>query len=318
MDASELRRIRDLPLEAVLEGFGARRDPKDPRHNWKAPGSRITVTASLFYDHNQGKGGGGALDLTLHLMGRDFKHPSAADFREAARWLGAAEHVMQAASRPTSVRSDAPPENADRPAELPVPDASRIARVRWYLTQRRALPTALVDQAIERGDVFADGRANVVFRLRDESGQEIGFEKRGSSDRPFHSVFGEKGLFFTGSGTGRVAAFVESGIEALSYRALRGDAVLSISTTGNAVERPDRMARLLRERDFRLVAAFNADRDGDRFAERFAQQLGGTVERDRPDTAKDWNQILQARRDHPERAQTPGATAPARRLELTR
>jgi hypothetical protein len=189
--------------------------------------------------------------------------------------------------------------------------------VRWYLTERRALPTTLVDQAIERGDVFADHRANVVFRLRDETGQEIGFEKRGSSDRPFHSVYGDKGLFFTGSGADRVAAFVESGIEALSYRALRGDAVLSISTTGNAVERPDRMSRLLRERGFRIVAAFNADRDGDRFAERFAQQLGGDVERDRPEAAKDWNQILQARRDL-ERAQTSGATAPDRRLELTR
>ena len=129
-------------------------------------------------------------------------------------------------------------------------------------------------------------------------------------------MVGEKGLFFTGTSASRVAAFVESGIEALSYKALRGD-VLAISTTGNAIELPDRTARLLRERGFRIVAAFNADHDGDRFAERFAQRLGGQVERDRPRQAKDWNQVLQMRREH-ERASDKGATTPERRLELTR
>ena len=200
-------------------------------------------------------------------------------------------------------------------AEPPVPDPARIARVRWYLAQQRAVPQALVDQAIERGEVFADSKANVVFKLRDETGREVGYEKRGTYDKPFHSVVGDKGLFFTGTGASRVAAFVESGIEALSYKALRGD-VLAISTTGNAVELPDRMARLLRERGFRIVAAFNADRDGDRFAERFAERLGGAVDRDRPHQVKDWNQVLQMRREH-DRARDKGATTPDRRLELT-
>ena len=47
------------------------------------------------------------------------------------------------------------------------------------------------------GRVFADARGNVVFRLRDEAGQEVGYEVRGTYEKPYHSVHGEKGLFIT-------------------------------------------------------------------------------------------------------------------------
>ena len=87
------------------------------------------------------------------------------------------------------------------------------------------------------GRVFADARGNVVFRLRDEAGQEVGYEVRGTYEKPYHSVHGEKGLFITKADETRSAAFVESGIEALSYRALRG-AGLILSTTGSAIEKP--------------------------------------------------------------------------------
>jgi hypothetical protein len=314
MDAIELQRIRAVPLEAVLEGFGAQRDSKDPRRNWRVAHSRITVTGERFFDHNQDVGGGGALDLTLHLMGRDFKRPRRDDLREATRWLGAADRAMQATT-PTPATSAAMIAAAE-PAQPPESDPSRIGRVRWYLTQRRAIPESIVDREIERGSLFADYMANAVFRLHDDTGREVGYEKRGTHDKAFHSVHGEKGLFLTGSRANGVAAFVESAIEALSYRALGAD-VLAISTTGNAVELPDRMARHLRERGFRIVAAFNADADGDRFAQRFAERLGGAVERDRPAGAKDWNQILQLKRG-PDRARDKGAQTPDMALEATR
>jgi hypothetical protein len=308
MDATELRRLRELPLEAVLDGFGARRDRKDPRRNWRTgDNSRITVSGARFFDHDREVGGGGAIDLALHLMGRNPRRPSAADLRAAASWLGAPQRASAAPS--------AEPLPASAQIGEVVPDPARIARVRWYLIERRAIPAGLVDAQIERGSIFADRQGNVVFTLRDETGRTIGYEKRGTYDKPFHGVQGEKGLFFVGARAATRAAFVESAIEALSYRALRGDA-LAISTTGNAIELPERMARRLRERGFRIVAAFNADRDGDRFAERFAQRLGGEVERDRPRNGKDWNEILQWQA----RSFTAnsGAKTPGRALELTR
>jgi hypothetical protein len=299
MDANALQRMRAVPLDTVLEGFGAQRDPKDPRRNWKFGDRRLTVTGDKFFDHNQEKGGGGALDLTLHLMGRDFKHPSGQDFRDAARWLNDSERVAPTAvQRKADQPLHAAPRIETRQQEPPVPDAARLSRVRWYLTHERAIPEALVERAIEKGRIFADSKANVVFRLHDAAGREVGYEKRGTYGKLYHSVQGEKGLFFAGGTSSRVAAFVESGIEALSYQALRGN-VLAISTTGNAIEMPQKMARRLLERGFKIVAAFNADRDGDRFAERFAERLDGTVERDRPAErlGKDWNLVLRAQRE---------------------
>jgi hypothetical protein len=108
-------------------------------------------------------------------------------------------------------------------------------------------------------------------------------------------VHGEKGLFITKADDTRRAAFVESGIEALSYRALRG-AGLILSTTGSAIERPATMALLLKERGYEIVTAFNADKSGDRMADRMRELLGSDIRRDRPsgDRGKDWNEQLKS------------------------
>jgi hypothetical protein len=142
------------------------------------------------------------------------------------------------------------------------------------------------------GRVFGDTRGNVVFRLRDVGGSEVGYEVRGTHEKPFHSVHGQKGLFITKADGAKIAAFVESGIEALSYRALRG-AGLVVSTTGSAIERPLVLAQTLRDRGYEVVTAFNADQAGDRMAARMGERLGEPVQRDRP-TAKDWNDELRA------------------------
>jgi hypothetical protein len=145
--------------------------------------------------------------------------------------------------------------------------------------------------------VFADARGNVVFRLRDEAGQEVGYEVRGTYEKPYHSVHGEKGLFITKGDRTRSAAFVESGIEALSYCALRGTGLI-LSTTGSAIERPATMARLLQARGYEIVTAFNADKSGDRMADRMRELVGSGVRRDRPpgDRGKDWNEQLKSLR----------------------
>jgi hypothetical protein len=165
------------------------------------------------------------------------------------------------------------------------------------LTAARMIPEAIVDREMGSGRVFADARGNVVFRLRDRSGQEVGYEVRGTYEKPYHSVHGEKGLFITKGDDTRSAAFVESGIEALSYRALRGTGLI-LSTTGSAIDRPASMARLLMARGYEIVTAFNADKSGDRMAERMRELLGSEVRRDRPssDRGKDWNEQLKSLR----------------------
>ena len=154
MDAQELQRIRTVPLEAVLEGFGAQRDPKDPKRNWRVGSSRITVTGDKFFDHSEERGGGGALDLTLYLMGHDPRRLTGKDLQEAARWLGATDRVAQVAAQRMSEKPLADVATS-KPQAPPVPDESRLARVRWYLTERRGLPEALVASRAE-GSIIDD------------------------------------------------------------------------------------------------------------------------------------------------------------------
>ena len=297
MDKDDIARIRSLPLEAVLHSLGAERDHKDPAHNWRVGASRITVTEARFFDHNaagalhrmrEGRaGGGGAIDLVQYL--KDI------GFREAVRELGGLASSRESFGPVTAKPASAPLSADARPRPAPAPD--RAARAHWYLTAARMIPEAIVEREMQSGRVFADARGNVVFRLRDETGQEVGYEVRGTYEKPYHSVHGEKGLFITKGDDTRSAAFVESGIEALSYRALRGTGLI-LSTTGSAIERPATMARLLKARGYEIVTAFNADKSGDRMADRMREFLGSEVRRDRPSEThgKDWNEQLKSLR----------------------
>jgi hypothetical protein len=291
MDGKEIERLRALPLEEVLRSLGAARDPKDPAHNWRYGSSRITVTDARFYDHNAAgarhrmregqSGGGGAIDLVQYLKNLDF--------RAAVRELGGLPAAPTASTALPRASVRAP---ATRPPPAPAPD--RSVRAHWYLTEVRKLPSALVEEEMGRGAVFADTRGNVVFRLRNAAGAEVGYEVRGTFEKPYHSVHGEKGLFISRADATRAVAFVESGIEALSYRALQSRGLV-VSTTGSAVDKPVALGRLLHARGFEVVAAFNRDKAGDRLAERLQEGLGREVRRDRPPAGlKDWNEVLVA------------------------
>ena len=62
--------VRVLPLGEVAVLLGYRRDASD-RSRWRREGSVISVTGMKFYDHLQGRGGGGAIDLVIHARGCD-------------------------------------------------------------------------------------------------------------------------------------------------------------------------------------------------------------------------------------------------------
>ncbi len=293
MRSDDIARARAIPLGRVLEELGAVRDPKDPAHNWRVGSSRITVTDSRFYDHNgagavhrmRGRipGGGGAIDLVQYLQD--------IPFQEAVARLTGLRPLPAVASRADVERGAA---RSGSSQVEPMPNADRSARVRWYLTQVRGVPTDITDKVLAEGQVFGDTRGNVVFRLRDLTGQEVGFELRGTHDRAFHSVHGKKGLFILKGDSTRTAAFVESGIEALSLRSLHGSGLV-ISTTGSAIELPSQMIKMLSARGFHIVAAFNADQAGDRMSERLSEASGILMHRKTPHLGKDWNDVLRQR-----------------------
>ena len=125
--------VRNLPLEEVAERLGLERDRHD-KHKWKDAGHSISITGQQFYDWYADKGGGGAIDLVMHVQSSDFK--------EAVQWLD---------SRATAIPNQsvaAPPTPTPSPNvsfQPPEPHEAKWTGVKDYLVNKRGLPETLVD-----------------------------------------------------------------------------------------------------------------------------------------------------------------------------
>ena len=122
----ELYALRQIPLPAVLRASGARRDRSD-RQKWLTAQGSLSVTGMQFMNWHRGRGGGGAIDLVMHLENLDF--PAAVAWLQRRFFLPA----PAASARP-----------AARPLRLPSPDASQWSAVERYLVRQRALPEKLL------------------------------------------------------------------------------------------------------------------------------------------------------------------------------
>jgi len=82
MNFDELRRcadaVRTVPLQDVLLLRGANRDRRD-RRKWHTEQGPLSITGAKFINWQRAEGGGGAIDLVMHLAG--------VDFRTAVLWL---------------------------------------------------------------------------------------------------------------------------------------------------------------------------------------------------------------------------------------
>src|SRR3990170_4771768 len=63
-------RVRAIPLEVVLTSWGAVRDRQD-RSRWHTQRGSLSVTGAKFHNWHTGHGGGGGIDLVMHLGGWD-------------------------------------------------------------------------------------------------------------------------------------------------------------------------------------------------------------------------------------------------------
>lgn len=105
-------RVRAVPLETVLMLRGAKRDRHD-RAKWHTEQGPLSVTGPKFTNWHQSRGGGGAIDLVMHLAGMDC--------RTAVEWLeqhAAASPFAAGESAAASVRERSVPA---RPSPLQLP-----------------------------------------------------------------------------------------------------------------------------------------------------------------------------------------------------
>ena len=157
-------RLRAIPLEWVLRLFGAQADRYDPC-KWHTSGGVLSIKGTKFMDWKSAKGGGGAIDLVMHLR--------KVGFTQALQWLE--HHFPSVIALPASIPTPS------LPLLLPPPHPESLPSIQYYLTQERRLPLDLVQEVIQSGDVYADAKANAVFLLRDSHGRSVGAELRGTT-----------------------------------------------------------------------------------------------------------------------------------------
>lgn len=168
-----------------------------------------------------------------------------------------------------------------------------------YLHDERCLPTSLLRTAIKR-DLLREGPHGSLWAAHtNQAGEITGWEARGPHYRGF-ATGGAKVLFRLGPDASTRLAVTEAAIDAMSLAAIEGlrDGTLYLSTGGGwSVTTAAALGALASRRNVQLVAATDANPQGDMFAERLralADEAGCDWMRLRP-PEEDWNEALKDR-----------------------
>jgi hypothetical protein len=271
-------RLRAQPLPRVLAALEATADPHDPA-KWRTARGVLSVTGAKFINWNVGVGGGGAIDLVMHVR--------QVGFGQALEWLEARFGGI-APTQPSDV-------STAQMLRLPPAVAHHWPRIERYLVGERKLPRSLLLPLRESGILYADAHANAVFLLGDTAATAVGAELRGTTARSWRGLAPgsrkDRGFFSVSAAPATQAIVLcESAIDALSCHALHPD-YRCLSASG---ARPDpAWLRTLTAHGSPIYCGFDADPTGDAMAQRMIQ-LHPSIRR-LPPPAKDWNDGLRLR-----------------------
>jgi uncharacterized protein DUF3991/Toprim domain-containing protein len=275
MFGDRLGQLRRLPLAAVLRETGAQRDRYD-QAKWRTRQGAISITGMKFMNWNRSLGGGGAIDLAMHL--------NDLDFPAAVAWL----------QRHVAIPPDSGPPPAPRRLILPPPDRSRLSAVEHYLVRVRAIAPAMTDSLIASGKLYADGRGNAVFLLLGKENRPVGAELRGTGPQRWRGMAPgsqkDLGYFSVQAPNATRAILCESAIDAISCLLLH-PASLCLSTSG-VRPNPCWLPALLSQ-PLAVYCGFDSDATGDAMAAQMIA-LHPSLRRLRP-SRHDWNDILKSR-----------------------
>lgn len=184
-----------------------------------------------------------------------------------------------------------------------------IAQSHPYLCGERGVPAETLQSVRVRGRIVCcPRRGSVVFPHWGQAAGGgdrclVGYEIKGPGVNLF-SKGGRKGLWMSAGLPGdRVLAFAESGLDAVSYLAVRGNEPVRVASLSGRMnpQQPELVLSAIRrmEEGARIVAAFDNDEAGDILTEELAQlvERSGRTDLafldDRPaERGADWNQVL--------------------------
>ena len=268
--------VRDIELSVVLAQNGAMIDIRDPA-KWHTEQGILSIKGQKFFNWTKNIGGGGAIDMIIHLHN--------VDFIKAVCWLTDNFHSPDV----RTLRKTKP--LASEPLILPNRNQKGLSQITRYLTLERCLPETLVRSLISTGNLYADDRANAVFLLLGKGKTVVGAEIRGTTDRPWHALASgsrkDRGCFYVKNGQSRNVVICESAIDAISYHSL-DRACIALSTAG-AHPNPLWLSSLIK-RGFNVFCGFDADETGDTLAKKMIT-LHPSIKRLRP-PRHDWNDVL--------------------------
>lgn len=286
-------RLRNLPLEQVAQALGCFKTPKTVQKSqwmWESPQGKISIQDNKFFNQEDGKGGGGAFDLVMHI--------NECTFSEALAWLrdefdpGAAVEAAVEAARLKAQAEVAKAPSA--PFRAPQHDSRSWPRVREYLTTVRALAGELVDRLQKEGWLGSDSRANAFF-LKALGGKTTSAELKGTGRSLYSGSRGRssEGVFVVTGGT-ETLAVCEAPIDAISYVQLHPQS--TAIATGGTGKWKAAVDYIVKHRDLfkSVVCASDNDKGGAEMAENL-----GLPHQPPPNSYGDWNDALKAVRENP-------------------
>lgn len=291
LQRNQQEKARSIDLNVVFVGLGCQVDERD-KFQWRtSTRERISVdrkNPQKFYNHDQQKGGYGAIDLAMNVGKMDFK--------EAMRWLGQeAPKIDVVNNAVVFARREAIKAVANN--EIPKAEPLKWNHVRDYLIQTRKIDATLVDSQYKEGFIYADKYRNAVFLSHNKASAEL----RGTGSFPYHGARGEEKFPFylkpdntsNNSDVNKIA-FVESAIEAMSYRALGFQGGI-VGFPGQSKEKALSYADRMHSKGYEIIAAYNDDSAGDKMSKNLIDHMAErqVVVRDKPVT-NDWNDDLKA------------------------
>ena len=118
-------KVRNIELCALLRHLGCTRDLKD-KNKWHTSQGVLSVNGHKFINWTMGTGGGGAIDLAMHLQ--------RLNFRNAVLWL-----YDNFSSSLISGSSPCKSFSVKQILKLPEKDDKKLSRVKQYLVIKRCL-----------------------------------------------------------------------------------------------------------------------------------------------------------------------------------
>ena len=290
--------VRSIPLEVVLTGWGSKRDQRD-RSRWRTGRGPLSITGSKFFNWHRQQGGGGAIDLVMHLSGWDVA--VAVSWLEQLGWgpVAASSNTKSSPvtrSQPSSSCRDAPAQRRGQ-LRLPAANLAKLQRVHRYLTLQRGLAVDLLQPLIDAGKVYADQRGNAVFLMvTGKANRVVGAELRGTCRRAWRGLAPgtsrDAGYFWIGDLDPEKIVICESAIDAISCFQLHCTHLharcICISSAGVRPD-PPWLSPLL-ARGYHIYCGFDDDKPGNETSRQMIRRHP-SIKR-LPPPAHDWNDTL--------------------------